>query len=115
MAKNKTKTMETPPSLGIGDSIEKITSKLGIKKCDACDNRRKNYNTLFTFVKQVSDFEEGDELIIFSEEEYSFERGKIIIELYLKIFNIKITANTKNIIDKLIEHLQVFYLKNKEE
>ncbi len=39
------------PSAGIGDTIAKITNFLGIKKCDACEQRRKDFNKAYPWVQ----------------------------------------------------------------
>ena len=36
-------------SLGVGDTIAKIASTLGIAKCDSCDERRKKLNEMFPY------------------------------------------------------------------
>ena len=38
------------PSLGLGDTIAKITDALGIEKCEKCEERRKNFNRLFPWL-----------------------------------------------------------------
>lgn len=37
-------------SFGLGDTIEKITSVLGIKKCEACEQKRKKLNKFFPWL-----------------------------------------------------------------
>ena len=36
-------------SRGLGDSIKKVTSALGIKQCGACKKRQKKLNRLFPY------------------------------------------------------------------
>lgn len=38
------------PSLGLGDTIAKITESLGIEKCEPCEQRRKNFNKMFPWL-----------------------------------------------------------------
>lgn len=40
-----------PPSAGLGDTIEKATSKLGIKSCGGCKRRRDKLNKAFPYKK----------------------------------------------------------------
>ena len=51
------------PSLGLGDTIAKITDALGIEKCEPCEERRKNFNKLFPWLS-YKDFPqlEGEDL-----------------------------------------------------
>ena len=37
------------PSRGLGDSIAKVTSKMGIKKCGGCRKRQKKLNRLLPY------------------------------------------------------------------
>lgn len=37
-------------SAGIGDTVEKLTSLLGIQKCAKCEERRKKFNKAFPFL-----------------------------------------------------------------
>jgi hypothetical protein len=39
------------PMQGVGDVIERMTSAVGIKKCGACEERRKRLNEMFPFNK----------------------------------------------------------------
>lgn len=40
---------EGEKSKGLGDSIKKITNKLGIKQCGACKKRQAKLNRLFPY------------------------------------------------------------------
>ena len=40
------------PSEGLGDTVEKITKKLGIKTCGGCKRRKKKLNKLFPYKKK---------------------------------------------------------------
>ncbi|MDB4261474.1 hypothetical protein N9878_01265 [bacterium] len=44
-------TEATIPSRGVGDTIAKITDKLGIKKCGGCAKRQAKANKLFPYKK----------------------------------------------------------------
>ena len=37
------------PSKGLGDTVKKITDKMGIKPCGGCNRRRKKLNRLFPY------------------------------------------------------------------
>lgn len=40
-----------PPSRGLGDTIEKLTSKVGIKSCGGCKRRRDKLNKAIPYRK----------------------------------------------------------------
>ena len=40
-----------PPSEGLGDTIKKVTDKLGIKQCGGCKRRQEKLNRLFPYGK----------------------------------------------------------------
>ena len=40
-------------SVGLGDTIAKITKTVGIKPCNACKKRQEKLNRLFPYKKQV--------------------------------------------------------------
>jgi hypothetical protein len=40
---------EKPKSKGLGDTIKKVTDKLGIPQCPACQRRQKKFNRLFPY------------------------------------------------------------------
>lgn len=40
---------------GFGDLVEKITTTLGIEKCNECEERRKKFNKIFPFIKVSRD------------------------------------------------------------
>ena len=40
-----------PKSKGLGDTIKKVTSKLGIKQCGGCKKRQEKLNRLFPYTK----------------------------------------------------------------
>jgi len=53
-SKNRKKTTEDPlakegKSRGLGDSIKKVTSALGIKQCGGCKRRQEKLNRLFPY------------------------------------------------------------------
>ena len=37
------------PSKGVGDTVKKVTEKLGIPQCNACKKRQKKLNRLFPY------------------------------------------------------------------
>ena len=39
-------------SEGLGDTIKKVTNKLGIKQCGGCKNRQQKLNRLFPYKKE---------------------------------------------------------------
>ena len=39
------------PSKGLGDTIKKVTDKLGIKQCGGCKKRQEKLNRLFPYGK----------------------------------------------------------------
>jgi hypothetical protein len=41
--------IDVAKSQGLGDTIEKIASALGIKKCKSCEERRKKLNKFFPY------------------------------------------------------------------
>lgn len=48
-------TEETPTeSKGLGDTIKKITRWFGIEPCDACEERAKKLNHMFSYLKRVT-------------------------------------------------------------
>ena len=47
----KIKTPAPPPSRGLGDTIEKLTSKVGIKSCGGCKRRRDKLNKAIPYRK----------------------------------------------------------------
>ena len=40
-------------SKGLGDTVKKITDKMGIKPCRGCGRRRKKLNRLFPYKSQA--------------------------------------------------------------
>ena len=38
-----------PKSKGLGDTVKKITDKMGIKQCGGCKKRQKKLNRLFPY------------------------------------------------------------------
>jgi len=38
-----------PKSKGLGDTVKKITDKMGIKQCGACKKRQEKLNRLFPY------------------------------------------------------------------
>ena len=45
------RTPPPPPSRGLGDTIEKMTGKLGIKSCGGCKRRRDKLNKIIPYKK----------------------------------------------------------------
>ena len=43
------KILKKAPSKGFGDTIKKVTDKLGIKQCGGCKKRQKKLNRLFPY------------------------------------------------------------------
>ncbi len=46
---SKEKENEEEKSKGLGDTVKKITNKLGIKQCGACKRRQAKLNRLFPY------------------------------------------------------------------
>ena len=42
-------TKKEEPSKGVGDTVKKVTEKLGIPQCNACKKRQKKLNRLFPY------------------------------------------------------------------
>jgi hypothetical protein len=42
---------QTLPSAGLGDTIKSITNALGIETCTKCEERRKNLNKMFPWLR----------------------------------------------------------------
>lgn len=49
MSKNTEKKEEPAKSKGLGDTIKKVTDKLGIKQCGGCKKRQALMNQLFPY------------------------------------------------------------------
>ncbi len=51
---NKTidKLSKKKPSTGFGDTIKKVTDKLGIKQCGGCKRRQEKLNRLFPYKEE---------------------------------------------------------------
>lgn len=54
------------PSAGLGDSIAKLTTALGILPCQGCNKRKALLNKVFPWLKQKRDFTEEE--ILFLQE-----------------------------------------------
>jgi hypothetical protein len=46
---------EQQESAGLGDTIEKITRRLGLRPCQRCRERRRRLNRLFPYAKSSPD------------------------------------------------------------
>ena len=46
---NHIMTKKEEPSKGVGDTVKKVTEKLGIPQCNACKKRQKKLNRLFPY------------------------------------------------------------------
>jgi len=106
-------------SKGLGDTIKKITQKTGIDKVAkkilgddcGCEQRRKKLNSLFPYVRQMTE----DEIMIFEEIKPSIDKGVIsktqqsaLLKIYNKIFktNKKLSSCSpcvKSTVDNLLE------------
>lgn len=42
-------TKKEEPSKGVGDTVKKVTEKLGIPQCNACKKRQNKLNRLFPY------------------------------------------------------------------
>ena len=71
---------------GLGDVIEKVTSFFGIKKCDSCEQRRKDFNKAYPWVN----YESMDKLNEEEEEVLRIAKSNPIVEFEIanKIFQI---------------------------
>ena len=52
LRENHSKTIEENKSKGLGDTIKKVTNKLGIKQCGGCKKRQEKLNRLFPYKKE---------------------------------------------------------------
>jgi len=51
---SKIKQIWAKESEGIGDTVKKITTTLGIESCEACEERRKRWNDKVAYKKASS-------------------------------------------------------------
>lgn len=81
------------PSSGLGDTIKKITSAIGIQTCGKCEERRKKLNKLFPWLNSKDmDKLKGDELelmkrVINKPSEVSNDDVNSLFTLYNKIYS----------------------------
>lgn len=55
-------TQEELPSIGLGDTIAKVTDFLGIKKCASCEQRQKKLNKMFPWLNYEGQKLQGEEV-----------------------------------------------------
>jgi hypothetical protein len=82
------------PITGVGDAIEKIANFLKLKKCEHCEQRRKDLNKIFPFLnydENVKLTEEEEETLAKAKESpiVPFETAKAIFDMYNKYFSSK--------------------------
>jgi hypothetical protein len=98
------------PMQGIGDFIEKITTALNIKKCDACEKRRKKLNEMLPFInnKKIEPLTIEEELLIEEIQNLSTLSSEQVIKIF-NFYNKRFTkieiCNCPGTIKRMIEIL----------
>jgi len=119
MAKKKT----TKKSQGLGDTVEKITTKTGIKKlvkfiagddC-GCDKRKEKLNKLFSYAPQIECLKEDE--FNYLENWFSIERNSVtpieqadLRKIYNRTFNKKTSPSScSSCVRDMVDRLRTLY------
>lgn len=94
-------------SKGLGDTIAKLTTAVGIKPCESCKKRKDKLNKLFPF-KQVNALNRSQIKLVAIVESLS---DMELITIYNDAFNtaIEIETFTENVRNAVINDLKTLY------
>lgn len=80
-------------SSGLGDTVKKITNFLGIKTCEPCEERRKDWNKRYPYLnyENMDKLTEEEEIILLNGKKdlVPYSDAKPVFDLYNKIFKPK--------------------------
>ena len=102
------------PSAGLGDTIKTITSALGIKQCEGCKNRQKEYNKIFPWLKLSRPLTDAEiDWVLDVSKRGKMDNAEVnrIFQLYNELFPSKRPiqrCNCPGTIVKLIERIKTF-------
>jgi hypothetical protein len=99
--------LNTEESIGLGDTIAKITKAIGIEPCESCNRRKQKLNTIFPWMKQDIRQLTEEELYLMQEINSSkiIHNQNIIalFKLYNNIFSLKIErCNCPGLIKRMV-------------
>ena len=133
MARKRTKKIKVDSGKGLGDTIEQITTKTGIKKivelfvngedC-GCDERKKKLNKLFSYKLKArclteEEYNEWTELKSNIGLPLKKEQKEYIINKYASVFNVPVYTPQENNDTKpllrMIDNIDKVYEVYKEE
>lgn len=126
---NKMAKKKTTKSKGLGDSIEKLTEKTGIKKlvkfvagedC-GCDKRKETLNKLFPYNKNMNCLNESEYKIL--KDWFEKERSTVtpneqqtLRDIYNRTFNKRTTATScGSCVRDLVDSLRTVFLEYEKE
>lgn len=104
-------TNQKLPITGFGDIIENIAEKLGIEKCDECEERHKKFNKMFPFLKVSRELTYSElELMerINSSPMIKSEDVDAFFKMYNSVFGAKLKrCNCPQMIAKMITRVNI--------
>jgi activator of HSP90 ATPase len=86
--------LNTEPSKGLGDTIAKITTTLGIEPCESCNKRKEKLNTLFPWMRHDIREVTQDEIELMNKinSNHIIQNADVVslFKLYNSLFGLKV-------------------------